>query len=46
MKYKELELRIDKQIKKIIEMIDLGESKEKIKENQKILNQLLSEYLK
>ena len=46
MKYKELELRIDKQIKKIIEMIELGESKEKIKENQKILNQLLSEYLK
>lgn len=46
MEEKELKIKIDKQIKKIMEMIKQDSSSLEIKENQRILNKLLSEYLK
>lgn len=46
MKDKDLKIKIDNQIKKLVEKIDSNVSKEEIKENQIILNELLEEYLK
>jgi len=45
MKNKDLKVKIDNQIKKLIEKIDSNVSKEEIKETQIILNELLEEYL-
>jgi len=46
MENEELKQKIDKQIKILIEMINLNIEKEKVKKAQKILNKLLEEYLK
>ena len=46
MKNKDLKIKIDNQIKILIEKIDSNVSKEEIKETQIILNGLLEEYLK
>ena len=41
-----LKLKIDRQIKILVEMINFDVAKEKIKKEQRILNKLLEEYLK
>jgi len=46
MEDKELKTKIEEQLKILKEKISLEESYEKIKEEQRILNKLLSEYLK
>ena len=46
MKDKDLKIKIDNQIKKLVEKIDSNVSKEEIKETQMMLNELLEEYLK
>ena len=45
MKNKDLKIKIDNQIKKLIDKIDSNDSKEEIKETQIILNELLAKYL-
>ena len=45
MKDKDLKLKIDNQIKILIEKINSVASKEEIKKNQMILNKLLEKYL-
>ena len=44
MKNKDLKIKIDNQIKKLIDKIDSNDSREEIKETQIILNDLLENY--
>lgn len=46
MEEKELKIKIEEEFKKLKELIDIGANHQKIKAKQRVLNELLKEYLK